>query len=169
MTNGTKDTQWGTDSFSNNDLHNITDKGANSTLKPSAETEGKSKLSTTFRDAHGHLLPGSILNPEGKNASLSQILREKGDKPCAYVPGMTWAQAIIENEWSQALTDPIARKHLLDRLLGRATESVNLNQSGEIVLRVVHDDYVNPNETKQLSESAQVDNNVDDSAPADTK
>jgi hypothetical protein len=165
MTTGTNDTVIS----SNDSLHNITGKGVNSTLEPSAETEGKSKLSTTSRDAHGHLLPGSILNPEGKNQSLQQILREKGDKPCAYVPGMTWAQALIENEWSQALNDPIARKHLLDRLMGRATESVNLNQSGVVTLRVVHDDYVNPNEAKQLENNLTITSPDNNSAPLDTE
>ncbi len=150
-------------------IHNITDKGVAPTLDSSVSAKDLTKPSSPLRDAQGRLLLGSVLNPLGLNSSLSQLLKEKGDKPCAYVPGMSWAQAIIENEWSQALTDPIARKHLLDRLLGRAVESVNLNQSGIVKLLVVYDDYVNPNETKQLAEGTPVDNNKDNSATFEAK
>ncbi len=163
----TNDTQSGTSSI--NSLHNIPEKDVKSTSDSSVAARDSVKPSSVIRDAQGKVLPGSLLNPEGKNASLSQILREKGDKPCAYVPGMTWAQAIVENEWSQALTDPIARKHLLDRLLGRATESIDMRQSGEIILRVVHDDYVNPNEPKQIENNLTISKTDTDSAPMETE
>ncbi len=152
----------------NTTIHNIVGKGVNSTLELGASEGGLPKPSSIIRDAQGRVLPGSVLNPEGKNATLSQLLRDKGELPCAYVPGMTWKQAIVENEWSQALNDPVARRNLLDRLLGRATESVNLNQSGVVTLRVVHDDYVNPNETKQIAGDLTITKPEDNSAPPDS-
>ncbi len=144
----TKDTQCGTASFSI-DLHNV----GEAPLKP--------LRMAVERDVKGKILPGSILNPKGgpkKEESVTLIIRSRLDQPCDYCRDMTWAEAIAKREMEQSLNDPVARKHLLDRLYGRATESINLAQSGEIVLRVVHDDYVNPNEAKQLPESTQVDN-----------
>ncbi len=156
-----------------NTLHNIPKKGVNSTLETSAATKDLTKpIHVQFHDEKGRFTPANLANPLGKGANYTDLLhliRLKGDKPCAYVPGMTWAQAIVENEWSQALTDPIARKHLLDRLLGRATESIDMRQSGEVRVVVEYEPYVKHIETKQLESNLTITNPENNSAPPDTK
>ena len=158
MFTGTNDTQ--TDTSSINNLHNI----PGSIAEPVVQA--------VKRTATGQFAPGVSGNLKGgprKETSILRLLRDKLDQPCDYCRELTWAEAIVKRELEQGLNDPVARKHLLDRLLGRATESINLAQSGVVTLRVVHDDYVNPNEIKQISESTEVDNNENNSAPLDTK
>lgn len=88
--------------------------------------------------------PGQSGNPHGrpkKDQSLIDYIRGKLNK---VRPGdkkqRTYFQALAEAELEAAIIDPQARKNLFDRLFGRAVEQMNLNQTGEVVLRVQYDD-----------------------------
>jgi len=107
---------------------------------------------------HRGFQPGVSGNPKGrppKDITIIDIIRSKlkeidpEDKQ-----RRTWAKVLADAELKAAKTDLQARKNLFDRLFGRATEQVNLNQSGEVILRVQYDDdahnipYVNSIEAK---------------------
>ncbi len=127
------------------------------------------------RDSKGRLLPGSVLNPTGeqkKETNITLIIRDRLNLPCDYCPELTWAEAYAKREMEQSLNDPLTRKHLLDRLYGRATESIKLGSDGTaipITIVEVVRGYVKDSETKQIEDKGEVDNNKSDSAPLDTK
>ena len=92
------------------------------------------------RDTQGRFLPGGVPNPYGapkKEANILHWMRtemgDRMDEPCSYVPGHTWGSALVQIELEDALEDAHVRKHLLDRLYGKAAKSVRIGGDVEAV------------------------------------
>ncbi len=143
------------DTFSSDSstLHNIDVEP----LKPLKPFSGRDSASGKFLPGHECLSNGRPPADKPKEFLSLSKLKSLWDEPCEYVEGQTWGHVLAKREYGQAMDDPVARKHLLDRLFGRAVESVNLNQSGEVKIVVEYEPYVK--HQKQIAEESEEDNN----------
>ncbi len=154
-----------------NTLHNIPEKGVNSTNPVIPVT------SPITRDEQGKFVSGVSGNPNGRPKesvpmSLLQKYRQKAEMPYPGATGKTYGDVLIDLEYADSMINPIVRKNLIDRLIGKATESIKIGSDGTAIpIQIVEVIRRYDNQVEAITESKPLllDNNVADSAPSEAK